>query len=511
MIHHRNVAEVRRFDLLKLMVLIILLLLLLWFWLAPPSFLAGNEAEGNSAAETAVSTTEITDALASLDAAIDESTIADELNSVSAPLTLTGLENGSTLLAGPLALTGRGAPGTTVRVVLDGTEMGTVTVGTDGAWSLDLVVSEGEHVFVLEGLDANGAIATAVEPVAFTASATTGEQPIPALPSFNPLGVGMFAGRHTLSGLGEPDREVELLLDGRVVGMTTVGADGVWSLALDLPPGEHQLALRVVEGGVETAPVTFSLVQLTPPTLSIPDEPFVAGENLLSGTGTPGTTVEILLDGDVAGTAVVDADGAWSLPYRLASGEYALGVRMFTGEGTVMESEAALVNIARPPAVIDAPGDGVQVPAGDLMLSGTAEPGGEVEVVVDGALAASVVADEDGRWSVAITPTAGSREIGARYVGGEESSSVNITVAAPVVEETVVDVSANVLAALDAICADPQPGIDQGATYVVGECEWLTLIAKRLAIPYEELRAVNLQIADPNTIYPGQVINLPPR
>ncbi len=69
-----------------------------------------------------------------------------------------------------------------------------------------------------------------------------------------------------------------------------------------------------------------------------------------------------------------------------------------------------------------------------------------------------------------------------------------------VVEETAV-----------AVCGNPEPGIDQGDTYIVGECEWLTRIAKRLGISYESLIGVNSQIENPNIIYPGQVINLPPR
>ncbi|MCP5100060.1 MAG: LysM peptidoglycan-binding domain-containing protein, partial [Chloroflexi bacterium] len=61
------------------------------------------------------------------------------------------------------------------------------------------------------------------------------------------------------------------------------------------------------------------------------------------------------------------------------------------------------------------------------------------------------------------------------------------------------------------VCDDPAPGIDQGATYIVGECEWLIRIANRLGIDYDALIGVNPDIENPNIIYPGQVINLPPR
>jgi nucleoid-associated protein YgaU len=45
--------------------------------------------------------------------------------------------------------------------------------------------------------------------------------------------------------------------------------------------------------------------------------------------------------------------------------------------------------------------------------------------------------------------------------------------------------------------------------WIVGECDTLHRISELTGIPFAVLVAANPQIADPNIIFPGQVINLP--
>ena len=58
---------------------------------------------------------------------------------------------------------------------------------------------------------------------------------------------------------------------------------------------------------------------------------------------------------------------------------------------------------------------------------------------------------------------------------------------------------------------DPAPGEDRGDTYVVAPCETIHLIATRTGVSVQDLLAVNPQICNPNLIYAGQVLALPPR
>jgi LysM repeat protein len=49
----------------------------------------------------------------------------------------------------------------------------------------------------------------------------------------------------------------------------------------------------------------------------------------------------------------------------------------------------------------------------------------------------------------------------------------------------------------------------QGDTYVVGACDTVTGISRRLNLDWHALLAANPQIANPNRIYIGQVLALP--
>jgi len=55
------------------------------------------------------------------------------------------------------------------------------------------------------------------------------------------------------------------------------------------------------------------------------------------------------------------------------------------------------------------------------------------------------------------------------------------------------------------------PGEDRGDKYQVGACDFLTGIAYKLGVPYRSLLAANPKITNPNFIYAGQILNVPPR
>ena len=53
--------------------------------------------------------------------------------------------------------------------------------------------------------------------------------------------------------------------------------------------------------------------EISAPTFDAPEGDLTSGEVTLSGTGTPGSDVEVVVDGEVIGTAKVGDDGTWSL------------------------------------------------------------------------------------------------------------------------------------------------------------------------------------------------------
>ncbi len=78
------------------------------------------------------------------------------------------------------------------------------------------------------------------------------------------------------------------------------------------------LSLNVPQPEVAAAPVA--------PTMA---EPQISAQGVvtLTGTAEPGTTVEVVADGVVVGTALVDEDGTWTLAYQAEAGTHELTAR----------------------------------------------------------------------------------------------------------------------------------------------------------------------------------------
>jgi len=113
----------------------------------------------------------------------------------------------------------------------------------------------------------------------------------------------------------------------------------------------------------------------------------------------------------------------------------------------------------------------------------------------------------DGTWAYDYKCEPGSHAITVQNAGDAASASaaVNVEVAAAVTEP------ATDSATVDCSAADAPKGIDQGTTYVVAQCEYMGLIAARTGVKLADLIAANPQVTNTNLIYPGQVLNLPPR
>ncbi len=452
MIHHREKSVVRRFDIFKLIVLLILIALLLWFWLSPPAFVQGPD-EG--AGETAVADT---------------------------------------------------------------------TTDTNNATTED----EGESE-----------AATAVPSI----EAPTLETPalvdeVLAVPTLNLPEDGLLAGPVSLSGTGTPGSEVGIVVDDEVVGTATVGDDGTWTFDAELAAGTRGISVQALDaaGSVanESESVALALTEITPPAFAEASYALAPGTVDFAGTGTPGTTVELVANGAVVGTAVVADDGTWTMPAALEAGAYDLSLRMLSTEGellgeadgvtaTVAAAETEAAEEAEETAAAEFVPPTFTLPegaltGGEISLGGTGTPGSELAVVVDGAVVGTAVVADDGSWNFPITLPAGDFELALQAVDGAGTAvttdpvTLTLAEAADTVAEESSDVAETAVAPLPAdFCKDAAPGIDQGDTYIVGVCEWLVKIANRLGIAYPDLIGVNPQIENPNLIYPGQVINLPPR
>ena len=153
MIHHRTTAEVRKFDLFKLIVALVLLVLLALFLILRP-FQSGSVA-GPTASLPAIDANLSTEAGPESNAAAEVEAAAPSIEID--PPTLTAPASGETLTGETIALAGTAEPGSTVEIVIDGRVVGVAPVGNDGTWAFSASVTEpGPHEIGLNTLDPEG-------------------------------------------------------------------------------------------------------------------------------------------------------------------------------------------------------------------------------------------------------------------------------------------------------------------------------------------------------------------
>ena len=259
-----------------------------------------------------------------------------------------------------------------------------------------------------------------------------------AAPTLSAPQVGMD-GTVTLSGTGMPGSKVEIWAGGKRIGATTVGADGTWSFAAPLDPGDYDFTVRAVDASgktlAESAPLKFTVPALVKaPTLEAPkvgDD----GTVTLSGTGTPGSKVELWAGGKRIGAATVGADGTWSFAApSMEAGDYDFSARAVDASGKTLAESAPLKFIV--PVLVKAPT--LETPKmgddGAVTLSGTGTPGSKVELWAGGKRIGEATVGADGKWSfVAPSMEAGDYDFSARAVDASgktlaESTPLKFTV-----------------------------------------------------------------------------------
>lgn len=369
---------------------------------------------------------------------------------ITAPV-LTSPAPGAQAAPGPITFSGTAAPGVEVQLLVDGVPAGKARAAADGTWTLNATVdTPGARQVVIQALDDKGAVAAAASPARLSIAAPTPQLAAPALdlPAQPPA-----AGNVVLSGTGTPGAKVEIVVDGASAGTATVGADGKWSLPVTLSPGDHEIIARALDAAGQIAAVapparvsvsaaaqaptaeTASGAAAQAPAITAPATGATvdSGNLTLTGSGTPGSQVEIL-DGDsLIGTATVGADGAWSFATTATAGAHSYAVRP-AGEATAASARVAISVPAAPaaagaqPPAITAPADGAQLDGGPIMLAGTGAPGSQVEILDSDKVVGTVTVGADGTWSFQAVPSGNTAAYSARPAGSADVAGKPIRV-----------------------------------------------------------------------------------
>ncbi|MGB7248188.1 MAG: Ig-like domain-containing protein, partial [Phormidesmis sp.] len=340
-------------------------------------------------------------------------------------------------------VTGTGAPGETIKLYADGTEVGSTVVDDAGNYSVtpDAPLAEGTPALTVTTTDPSGNESAPSEPLTLTIDETA--PTAPATPTLDPASDTGELGDNvtsettpTLTGTGTPGETVTLYADDAPVGTAIVDDEGNYSITPDAPLAEGTPALTVTTtdpSGNESAPsepLTLTIDETAPtapaaPTLDPASDTGELGDNVtgettptLTGTGTPGETVTLYADDAPVGTAIVDDAGNYSVTpdAPLAEGTSALTVTTTDPSGNESApSEPLTLTIDE--TAPSAPATPTLDPASDTgelgdnitgdttpTVTGTGTPGETVTLYADDAPVGTAVVDDAGNYSV--TPDA---------------------------------------------------------------------------------------------------------
>jgi hypothetical protein len=214
------------------------------------------------------------------------------------PPMVTAPAAGQSLATGTPTIAGTAEPGASVRVFVDGTELGRVTSGPAGTWGYTLTTSQGltdgSHVTVADARDAAGNQSLTSVVVGFTVDTTPPGAPVLT----NPIANTEVSPSLTVLGQAEPSSLVTVLLDGQSVGTVTTTSGGTFGLPMGTPlsMGRHVVSAYATDTVGNVGP------DANPVPVSVSEPPVVGGGSLPWPDGLDGK------DNLTASTAVLHGD-----------------------------------------------------------------------------------------------------------------------------------------------------------------------------------------------------------
>ncbi|MBD3942225.1 hypothetical protein IF188_11010 [Microbacterium sp. NEAU-LLC] len=385
-------------------------------------------------------------------------------------------------------ISGTAEPGSTVTVSIDGVDAGTTPADDTGAWTFTPTtpLEDGEHTVVATATDDAGNVSPESEEVAFTVDTSLIGAPQAPVITSPADGDVLASPTPPITGTAEANSTVTVIIDGAEAGTTTASPTGDWTFTPTTPleDGEHTVVVTSTDGAGNVSPpsneVTFTV------DASAPEAPVITGPAdgevlatptpAITGTAEPGSTVTVIIDGEEAGTTIADGNGDWTFTPTtpLDDGDHTVTATATDAAGnTGPESEPVTFTVdTTPPAapVITSPTDGSSTDDTTPAVSGTAEPGSTVNVVIDGVLAGSTTADENGEWT--FTPT-------SPLAPGEHTITATATDAAGNVGPASAPVTVTVQAATT---TPPPPPVSGGLPATGLDSPWGALVLATMLI-----------------------------
>ncbi|EJA6065285.1 non-fimbrial adhesin SiiE [Salmonella enterica] len=366
------------------------------------------------------------------------------------------LPNGIILSGNDLpALVGTAEPKSTILLMRDGKLYDSIEVDSNGTWNYQFSNKflQGAYDIEIISQDAAGNKSSTVK-YSFTIQ-TEVIPPKAELDASDDSGAkgDWITNKHNaLTLLGTADRfaTVNILIDGKTIGVTTADADGNWNfdISRNLSDNVYKITVESIDPLGRTSSVDYQLTidSFTPiPTVMLHDsaDSGVKGDMitkintpLFTGMAEANAKVSIYVDGVLSGEAIAGDDGVWNFQFTtaLSDGSHDVTVKVEDIAGNTASSSAynfQIVTQTQKPTIELVNDTGVDntdhiINEKNPALTGTAAPYSTVKLYIDGALIAEVRTNKDGRWEYTLKADQGLVDGDHRITASVEDIAGNI-------------------------------------------------------------------------------------
>ncbi|EDZ1808524.1 Ig-like domain repeat protein [Salmonella enterica] len=366
------------------------------------------------------------------------------------------LPNGIILSGNDLpALVGTAEPKSTILLMRDGKLYDSIEVDSNGTWNYQFSNKflQGAYDIEIISQDAAGNKSSTVK-YSFTIQ-TEVVPPKAELDASDDSGAkgDWITNKHNaLTLLGTADRfaTVNILIDGKTIGVTTADADGNWNfdISRNLSDNVYKITVESIDPLGRTSSVDYQLTidSFTPiPTVMLHDsaDSGVKGDMitkintpLFTGMAEANAKVSIYVDGVLSGEAIAGDDGVWNFQFTtaLSDGSHDVTVKVEDIAGNTASSSAynfQIVTQTQKPTIELVNDTGVDntdhiINEKNPALTGTAAPYSTVKLYIDGALIAEVRTNKDGGWEYTLKADQGLVDGDHRITASVEDIAGNI-------------------------------------------------------------------------------------
>jgi len=228
---------------------------------------------------------------------------------------------------------GYASPNANITLYINDMPVAQTRASSRGSWQVSLVpFAEGTYEMVAISTDPLVGLSLASAPIRFGVEINELQAPQIITPKINEQ---FTQKKISIKGTAVPNSLVAVTIDAQEVGSIRANAQGSWQFgAGSLSEGTHKVnAYTITKAGAhgpssESVSFTIELTIQKPPRILSPTPGFVCvqADCILKGEGTPGTTVNLMMNGKKEAEVSVGADGTWRYATKGLNGEYELYV-----------------------------------------------------------------------------------------------------------------------------------------------------------------------------------------